>query len=166
MATVAPPTGSGDQGWLSLGISAAEFIVMACSQFIIGLWTLHLGRKKTLEKLDEKIQKRSAEVESRIETLQNVVADNKLTSYSEVETLGRNFGEVVTALKEKMSIDMDFVRDHFVRETVFTRVIDEMKENWRRFEDKTAGRFDSIQSDINSRLDRILEKLSDKQDRS
>src|SRR5574337_13766 len=104
----------------------AEQILLAAGMFIINLLAAAVGGtwalSRVVRQLSEKIDQAKLELDRRID--------------AEIDGSVGKFGETVTAIRQKMT-DMElWNRDNFVTKRTFEIIIAEMRETWRRCEDK------------------------------
>ena len=82
--------------------------------------------------------------EAKIELNQHIDAED--------DRVVNQFGETVSAIRQKMT-DMElWNRDNFVSQRAFDSIVTDIRDAWKRFEDKIDRRFDT--------LDRKLSKLN------
>lgn len=114
---------------IALGMLVINFV-----SAIVGVtWVLARSRAKVVEKIDA----------ARFELEQKI--------HIETDHVTHDFGETVTALRQKMT-DMElWNRDNFVSKSTFNSVMDQWRNWFTRFEDK-----------MDKRLDRIDAKLDEK----
>jgi hypothetical protein len=130
MATPELPN-AGPSSW-EIGIALATLVLSFVISAISGTWILARSRSKVVEKIDE--------VRLELERKINSKADSVLS----------NFGETISAAKQKMT-DMElWNRDNFVSKQTFNVVMEQWRTWFTRFEDKIEKRFDRIDSKLDS----------------
>lgn len=132
MAVTPDPQATGFPIWEG-GVALATLVLSFIMSAISGTWILGKSRTKLTEKIDEI----RLELERKID--------------QETDIAVHDFGETVSAIRQKMT-DMElWNRDTFVTKATFNLVAAQNRDFWQRFEDK-----------MDKRLDRIEEKLDDK----
>lgn len=117
-----------------IALAAATLVVNLIAAVIGGTWAIARESKE----LSEKIDAAKLEMDRRIDS----ETDNSL----------KQFGETMTAVRQKIT-DMElWNRDNFVNSRTFETIVGDIRDAWRRLEDKIDRRFDT--------LDRKLSKMN------
>jgi len=127
------PQDAGTGLWEAL-IALGTLILSLMGSAVAGTWVLGNSRNKVNEKIDKAV----LELESKID--------------DENDTVKAQFGETVTALREKIRETELWNRDNFVSKQTFTLVMQEMRTSWQRFEDKLDKRLDTIEAKIAGKI--------------
>lgn len=121
--------------WEQITLAAGMLVVNLLAAVIGGTWVL--GR--TTQDLSEKIDEAKLELERRI----NDESDDAI----------KRFGETVSAIRQKISEMELWNRDTFVSKRTFETIVSDIRDTWRRFEDKIDRRFDSLDRKLSKRDD-------------
>lgn len=107
-------------------LAAGMFLINLLAAAVGGTWAL----SRVVRQLSEKIDQAKLELDRRID--------------AEIDGSVSKFGETVTAIRQKMT-DMElWNRDNFVTKRTFEIIIAEMRETWRRCEDKIDKLFERL----------------------
>lgn len=66
------------------------------------------------------------------------------TSHVEIDDAVNQFGETVSAIRQKITEVELWNRDNFVNSKTFDSIVTDMRDAWRRLEDKIDRRFDMV----------------------
>ena len=130
MAATPDPQGFGLwEVLIALGMLGVNFI----GAIVGGTWVLARSRAKVVEKIDA----------ARLELEQKINV--------ETDHVTHDFGETVSAIRQKMN-DMElWNRDNFVNKSTFNSVMDQWRSWFVRFEDKMDKRLDRIDAKLDER---------------
>ena len=126
------------QAWVAM-IAFAAFLLNLGVNVIAGIRALDKNNVKLLETFAKKIENERKEIDEKLDETD-----------ANIENLSRDVGETTAALREKVTQTELWNRDTFVTKRTMDLVISEIRESWRRFEDKIDMRF--------NRIDEKLEK--------
>lgn len=130
--------GSGsDGGSWAIIIACCSMLINLIVAIVTGVWTWGRTTNATDEKIAVKDKAAAAEL-TELERRMKI----------DVDCATKNFGETVTAIRQKVTETELWNRDNFVSKNTFQTVIQNMERFLERFEDK-----------LNERLDRIDKKL-------
>jgi hypothetical protein len=127
------PNVEGDGGSWAMVVAFCSMFVNLVVAICTGVWTLGRTRNATDERIAEKEKKVAGdlvEMERRLE---------------------REFGETVTAIRNKVNETELWNRDNFVSKATFQAVVSDMKRSWERFEDDLKQSLKSINEKLDQR---------------
>lgn len=129
MAVPPDPQSTGFPIWEG-GVALATLVLSFIMSAITGTWILGKSRNKLTEKIDE----------ARLE-LERKIND-------ETDVAVHDFGETVAAIRQKMT-DMElWNRDTFVTKSTFNVIMQQIRSDTERLEDKIDSRFDRIEAKL------------------
>ena len=132
-----------NESTIAIIISVGTLLLSLIANVVGGTWILRGSNARLMESFDQKLDARRKE-------LVREIAEIERRSAIGLDETNRRSGELISAIREKVVQVELWVRDNCVSKDTFNLVIGEIKESWRRFEDKMDARFDKIESKLES----------------
>ena len=123
------PSPTGFPAW-EVAVDLAALVVSLVTSLIVGTWTLAKGQGRG----DKKLAETKLDLERKID--------------AETDNTVHDFGETVAAIRQKMT-DMElWNRDTFVTKSTFDVVMQQLRSDAERLEDKIDNRFDRLEAKL------------------
>lgn len=143
MAAVPPDVWEITDEKVSIAIAFAAVFFSFCSALVGATWALSRSGNKLYKRVDKKLEADKVELAERLDAI-----DAKFSI--DIKAAERNFGETVTAIRQKVSEVELWGRDNYVTKSTFNLVISEIKDSWLRLEEKIDRRFDKVDNKLDA----------------
>lgn len=143
MAVVPPDVWQITDEKISIAVASIAVLLSFIVSIVGATWALSRSGNKLYEKVNLKLEADKDELATRLNEI-----DAKFSV--DIKSAERNFGETVSAIRQKVSDVELWGRDNYVTKNTFNMVISEIKDSWLRLEEKIDRRFDKLDNKIDT----------------